>query len=216
MTPTKKGLQTKSRILGCAKELYYQKGFEGTTIQEIADRAGSTLGSMTYHFSTKAEFVHTIFSDYLAAIHDTMIRVAPRSNRYTFDKQQIITSYVYFHNIFEDPKTQDFYYEILCIDEYYAVIHNLTAALFREVLTDLDEATITATIRADFGARRECLKGFCEGNIAMNAEELTDFIILYTARAIGTPVDLVEKSLKDARRFYKTHNEELSKISLLP
>lgn len=79
---------TRARILNCAKELYYENGFDKTTIQAIADKAGSTLGSMTYHFSTKADFVDTLFSDYHGAIEQTIDTVAPRMKHSEFIRKQ--------------------------------------------------------------------------------------------------------------------------------
>ena len=37
-----KGEMTKERILASAKELFYEQGYDATTIQQIADRSGTT------------------------------------------------------------------------------------------------------------------------------------------------------------------------------
>ena len=64
-----KGEMTRERILTSAKELFYEQGYDETTIQQIADHSGTTLGSMTYHFATKAKFVERIFEDYFSKIY---------------------------------------------------------------------------------------------------------------------------------------------------
>ena len=52
-----RGNETKSRIYNAAKELFYENGYSGTTIQQIAQRAGTTLGGTTYHYNTKEKFI---------------------------------------------------------------------------------------------------------------------------------------------------------------
>jgi len=67
-----KGEMTKERIYQSAKELFYSQGYNATTIQQIADRSDTTLGSMTYHFATKDTFIAKIFDDYLISIHEAL------------------------------------------------------------------------------------------------------------------------------------------------
>jgi AcrR family transcriptional regulator len=53
---------TRSRILDAALGLFSEHGFEGTTLQQIADRLGLTKAALYYHFPSK--------DDLLAAVHE--------------------------------------------------------------------------------------------------------------------------------------------------
>lgn len=53
---------TRSRILDAALDLFSEHGFEGTTLQQIADRLGFTKAALYYHFRSK--------DDLLQALHD--------------------------------------------------------------------------------------------------------------------------------------------------
>jgi AcrR family transcriptional regulator len=46
-------LDTRTRILDTALELFSEHGFDGTTLQQIADRLGFTKAALYYHFRSK-------------------------------------------------------------------------------------------------------------------------------------------------------------------
>jgi AcrR family transcriptional regulator len=47
--------QTRRELIDAAAVVFARRGFEGATVQEIADEAGRTTGAIYAHFSTKAE-----------------------------------------------------------------------------------------------------------------------------------------------------------------
>lgn len=49
----------KERLLRVAIDLFYEKGFERTTVRDIAARAGILSGSLFHHFKTKQEILYT-------------------------------------------------------------------------------------------------------------------------------------------------------------
>ena len=48
-------MQTRKRILNCALELFEKKGYDSVTIQEIADAAHTSVGSIYRYFKSKEE-----------------------------------------------------------------------------------------------------------------------------------------------------------------
>lgn len=59
---TQKGDETRHRILEAALSLFRERGFEGTGMREIADRAGVSLGSAYYYFESKDHLVQGIYT----------------------------------------------------------------------------------------------------------------------------------------------------------
>ncbi|MFR1478960.1 MAG: TetR/AcrR family transcriptional regulator, partial [Hydrogeniiclostridium mannosilyticum] len=53
---------TESRILEVAMKLFIEKGYEQTTLQDIADSIGMTRGAIYHHFKDKAEMVDTVMA----------------------------------------------------------------------------------------------------------------------------------------------------------
>ena len=56
-TKTQKSAETRQRILDNALSLFRQKGFDKTTMREIAQESGVALGSAYYYFKTKEKLV---------------------------------------------------------------------------------------------------------------------------------------------------------------
>jgi AcrR family transcriptional regulator len=56
------------RILEAALTLFAERGYEGATISQIAERAGVARGLVSYYFSTKEKLLHTLLGEALAGI----------------------------------------------------------------------------------------------------------------------------------------------------
>ena len=41
---------SRDRLLDAAEKLFAQRGFDGTSIRDIAARSGDTIGTLSYHF----------------------------------------------------------------------------------------------------------------------------------------------------------------------
>ena len=53
---------TERRILETAMKLFIEKGYEQTTLQDIADAIGMTRGAIYHHFKDKAEMVDSVMA----------------------------------------------------------------------------------------------------------------------------------------------------------
>ena len=49
----------KGRIVAAAWQLFYEKGYNGTTVDDIIDLSGTSKGSFYYYFNTKDELLNT-------------------------------------------------------------------------------------------------------------------------------------------------------------
>jgi AcrR family transcriptional regulator len=62
------------RVLDAALELFSEHGFEGTSLQDIADRLGVTKAAVYYHFHTKDELLRALvqpaFAELMALVSD--------------------------------------------------------------------------------------------------------------------------------------------------
>ncbi|HEX3031333.1 MAG TPA: TetR/AcrR family transcriptional regulator [Bacillota bacterium] len=65
MALTKKGMETRLRILAAALELFGSNGFNGTTTKEIAVRAGVAEGTLFRYFNNKKELLEHILEPIL-------------------------------------------------------------------------------------------------------------------------------------------------------
>ncbi|GAB1690488.1 TetR/AcrR family transcriptional regulator [Krasilnikovia sp. M28-CT-15] len=61
---------TRAEIRRVALELFTERGYEATSLREIAERLGVTKAALYYHFHSKEDIVRSLFGDYLAALDD--------------------------------------------------------------------------------------------------------------------------------------------------
>ena len=57
---TKKGKSAKNRIVTAAWQLFHEKGYNGTTVDDIIALSGTSKGSFYYYFNTKDELLNTL------------------------------------------------------------------------------------------------------------------------------------------------------------
>ena len=58
---TDKGEQTRRHILECALELFREKGFDATTMQDVATRADVAKGATYYYFASKEAIIQAYY-----------------------------------------------------------------------------------------------------------------------------------------------------------
>ena len=64
--------QTRARLLDAAGTLFAEQGFHGTTVREIADRAGVNLAAGNYHFGSKRALYLEVLRDHFARIRSEL------------------------------------------------------------------------------------------------------------------------------------------------
>ncbi|MBM4117781.1 TetR/AcrR family transcriptional regulator [bacterium] len=65
--PTADALPARERILNAAAQLYAVRGFEGTSMRDIAEAAGVTKPLIFYHFASKERLYASLLEEALAA-----------------------------------------------------------------------------------------------------------------------------------------------------
>ena len=58
--PNKTGANTKARLAESAWKLFYEKGYENTTIEDIVDDSGTSKGSVYHYFKGKDDLLGTL------------------------------------------------------------------------------------------------------------------------------------------------------------
>ncbi len=63
------GKATKERVLDAAERLFAERGFDRTSLRAITAEAGVNLAAVNYHFRSKNDLIHEVFSRRLAPIN---------------------------------------------------------------------------------------------------------------------------------------------------
>lgn len=64
------------RLLAAAASLFAERGYEGTSVQEVVQRAGVTKGAMYYHFESKDDLLFEIYHRVLAMQTERLEQIA--------------------------------------------------------------------------------------------------------------------------------------------
>jgi AcrR family transcriptional regulator len=78
--PTEKGEQTRTSIFECALQLFREKGFDATTMRDVAAQAGVALGGAYYYFPSKEAIVQAYY-EVVQAEHNRRVRTALADHR---------------------------------------------------------------------------------------------------------------------------------------
>jgi AcrR family transcriptional regulator len=61
--PGAKATVTHEKLVKIAREVFSQRGYDGTTYAEVAERAGLTRAALNYHFGDKRALYHDVIED---------------------------------------------------------------------------------------------------------------------------------------------------------
>ncbi|RKQ30547.1 forespore capture DNA-binding protein RefZ [Oceanobacillus halophilus] len=71
-----KNSPSKQKVINAASALFFQKGFHGTSVRDIADQASVNVASISYYFNSKQGLleyaVTNYYEDYLKSIESTL------------------------------------------------------------------------------------------------------------------------------------------------
>lgn len=71
-----KAVDNREKILQCALELFYARGYDAVGVQEIADKAGVTKPTMYYYFGSKYGLLEALVNEKLSNVNTAMRQAA--------------------------------------------------------------------------------------------------------------------------------------------
>lgn len=85
---------TRQRIQDVALEMFAERGYEKTSLREIAEHLGVTKAALYYHFKTKEDIISSVFQDLAAGPADELIDWAEEQRPSTLEtKLEILRRY---------------------------------------------------------------------------------------------------------------------------
>ena len=71
---TPRAEETRRKIYDSALQLFREKGFEETTMRDVAQKAGVALGAAYYYFSSKEAFVLAFYDEMQQSSHEAILQ----------------------------------------------------------------------------------------------------------------------------------------------
>jgi AcrR family transcriptional regulator len=91
-----RGEKTQTALLDAAEELIVEKGMEGTSIADVAKRAGSSVGSVYHHFKDKRALFYALFHRMTQVMTDQSKQAADPARWEAATVRDLIEGYVDF------------------------------------------------------------------------------------------------------------------------
>jgi AcrR family transcriptional regulator len=96
---------TRQRVIDAARDLFETKGYDATTVREIATLAAVSVGSVFTTFASKGDILSQVMADRLDALYAELDRLAPHLRGSTADRLRSIFA---IHYAFETRRTRLF------------------------------------------------------------------------------------------------------------
>ena len=80
--PEKRGKNTKKKIVSAAWKLFYEQGYENTTVEEIIDASGTSRGSFYHYFSGKDALLGSLSFMFDEKYEELILQMDPSMNAY--------------------------------------------------------------------------------------------------------------------------------------
>lgn len=134
-------MENRMRIMECAKELFYAKGYDAVGVQEIVDRAGITKPTLYYYFGSKMGLLKTLL--------ETKFEESRVFFKEAFEENQDIRSSLYcmarsYFDFFE--KDREFYMLMMAL--FYSARENEAYQAVKPYVTQFYETVVEVFDRA--------------------------------------------------------------------
>ncbi|MFC7366233.1 MULTISPECIES: TetR/AcrR family transcriptional regulator [Bhargavaea] len=183
--------ETKKRIIEAAIALFTEKGFHGTSIQEIAAHAGISKGAFYLHFKSKDALQVEIFRYYTSLIQEEMVNaidpgLSPEEN---FRRQtEIQIAQMQRHTDFIVMVIREQAYSLNPeLIEFIEELRISQSEWYRDQLTSIYGESIRPFVHDIYviteGIKSHYMQHFISNPQALNPEGLTELIFRMTAQA---------------------------------
>ena len=146
---------TRERILDVAMDLFIEKGYDKTSLREIAEQLGFTKAALYYHFSSKEDILmalHLRFHDFGREALEELGQHIPTKGRWADLLDRVIEQMLANRKIFLLHERNQAALEGLHNEEHEADHDDLQAQLKRVLSDDRVEVGDRVRMAASFGA----------------------------------------------------------------
>ena len=213
MVIKRKGNLTREKILNCAKQDFYDRGYNDTQLKHIADEAGLSLGNLNYYFKKKDDLVKAVYNQFFSEIY-AFIAAQGITDPVT---QFALFQFVVYQKVLNDENNKRFYSEIIQNKSNYRVMHELIRKKYHDMLLSLDrqvsDLDFEIIVMTEFGARREIFLNYFDGRFPLSLDQLCYHLIRNTYKHLEIPFDSFDTVITAARRFVA--EQDLSPLCFL-
>lgn len=200
------GIQTRNRILKVCRKLFYEKGYDATTFDDICREGRFNKGTVHYHFRGKYNIARQIFINFVIDSNTLADRIM--GNKYPSASLQCRAA-VHLRNyislFFSDENLKRFYYDISREIEFRGFhgigesYHSGYMADINPCLTEKDRKLFTAAI---MGVSASVNLHYVNGFLDIPFEEYLDDRITLFYRLLNVDKERIETIIAESKDVY--------------
>lgn len=206
MAMYQKGEFKRDGILSAARQLFYEKGFENTTIREISDRSDTPVGLINYYFKKKQDLARAIYLDFHNAIDVFLYSHMPALEEDIF-LTHCLNNRIYYAIILGDPHNSRLYLEMMksksnakLIAGYAENIYHKYPAQYGVAVT---EEELKTYIAMNFGARREFFLEFFGGRLGLDIQTGVGIILGFFPRLLRVEHKTIDDTVARSMELFE-------------
>ncbi|MBN2371901.1 MAG: TetR/AcrR family transcriptional regulator [Vicinamibacteria bacterium] len=188
---------TRERLLDAAERLFAERGFDGTSVREIADAAKVNLGAINYHFRSKKNLYTEVFARRGAFLRDPVVAAARATEgiaRTRPDEALRILGHAFLApykkssaslcllGLFAREVIEACLPAGLLLREFVKPTSKAVAGVMREIRPDLRAATAQACAHSFIAQLMQIVKG--ASIRVMSADRQIDHVVRFTVAAV--------------------------------
>ena len=103
---------SRERLLEAARQLFYEQGYNATTLAQISEKSGVNNGLITYYFGTKNNLAQEIYNLFLMNVRaEISMRLFEKKKEFNMALNIAVENRMLLSQKFENPKLLRFYNE---------------------------------------------------------------------------------------------------------
>lgn len=193
--------ERRTRIVAAAQQLFAARGYEATSMQQVVEEAGTSIGNCYFYFHNKEDLLKAVIEDINAEIGNEIdaamaqvpigparLAAAIAAGVRALLKRATVMKLVLAESA--NPALYDTVSAIYVerVQRFFEAAPELLRGLDRELVSYAWEGALFNVIRAVLA-----------DSVAANAETLSAFLIRWNMRALGMSEEMIEQALAEVK-----------------
>ncbi|HZK24319.1 MAG TPA: TetR/AcrR family transcriptional regulator [Oscillospiraceae bacterium] len=192
---------TKQHILATAKHLFYEQGYEATTIKDIAEHVGIANSVIFHYFKNKRDILIHVFKDYDKTIIKLGRSLGPHLNPI---ERSVLVSKMYLLHKKYDEKTQQMFLTSIKENIVTELLYQNFFQTFKELMTfqgiNAEEDPLLAFRYMSFiGSIEQIQLNFINGKIKFTEENIDLSIMARFKFIFGVEPGVIKAALQKVK-----------------
>lgn len=200
------GIETRSKIVAIARDLFWRNGYDSTGYRDISAAAESSPGLIHYHFKKKQLIGYAVYVGIISDIEDIVRELAPDADDLF---QSVVISTIIWDLVGKSEEFSRFMYEvsvnrISVIDASDSDIYRYRTIVERFAAV-MDEDEFRIRMNMAFAGECELFIDFASGEYHLGTRECAALDSRMSLQLMGVPADVIGDLIEKAYSFVDSH-----------